>query len=104
MVAEIKEPAIGNTAGDGVKYGARGMLGGEDGAPHLYVLRSKGKPARRLKTKETGIEIRPGDVFDIKSGGGGGWGKPARRTAAARKRDAELGFVSARRGRASRAK
>ncbi|MBM3525805.1 MAG: hydantoinase B/oxoprolinase family protein, partial [Alphaproteobacteria bacterium] len=104
MVAEIKEPAIGNTAGDGVKYGARGMLGGSDGAPHLYVMRSKGKQVRKLKTKETGIVIRPGDVFDIRSGGGGGWGKPARRTAATRERDGTLGFVTKRRGHAARAK
>jgi N-methylhydantoinase B len=96
LVAEIKEPAIGNTAGDGVKYGACGLLGGEDGAPHRYVLRSKGRPPRVLKTKETGIVIRPGDVFDIKSGGGGGWGKPAKRAAAARARDAKLGFAPAR--------
>jgi N-methylhydantoinase B len=96
MVAEIKAPAVGNTAGDGVKYGACGMLGGEDGAPHLYVLRSKGRPPRKLKTKETGIEIRPGDVFDIKSGGGGGWGKAAKRATASRARDAELGFTTKR--------
>ena len=31
-----------------------------------------------LKTKEVGIVIRPGDVIAAKSGGGGGWGDPAR--------------------------
>ncbi|MEJ0019395.1 MAG: hydantoinase B/oxoprolinase family protein [Acetobacteraceae bacterium] len=41
MVAEISEPARGNTAGDGVKYGACGMLGGNDGLPHRYVLHSE---------------------------------------------------------------
>ena len=74
MVAEIEEPAKGNTAGDGVKYGACGMLGGNDGLPHRYVLHSEGRQQRVLKTKEVGIEIRPGDVFHIESGGGGGWG------------------------------
>ena len=90
---EIKQPALGNTAGDGVRHGACGLLGGEDGLPHRYVLRSPGRPARVLKTKEVGILIRPGDALDVKSGGGGGWGKPRLRTAEARALDRENGFV-----------
>jgi N-methylhydantoinase B len=93
FVAEIDEPARGNTAGDGVKYGACGMLGGQDGLPHRYVLHSAGRQQRPLKTKEVGIEIRPGDVFKIESGGGGGWGDAAKRDPAARERDAINGFV-----------
>ena len=50
------------------------MLGGKDGLPHRYVLHSEGRQQRALRTKEVGIEIRPGDVFHIESGGGGGWG------------------------------
>jgi N-methylhydantoinase B len=93
MVAEIDEPARGNTAGDGVRYGACGMLGGDDGLPHRYVLHSSGRQLRALKTKEVGIEIRPGDVFKIESGGGGGWGDPAQRDPTARESDAINGFV-----------
>ncbi len=93
MVAEIDEPAKGNTAGDGVKYGACGMLGGNDGLPHRYVLHSEGRQQRALKTKEVGIEVRPGDVFKIESGGGGGWGDPAKRDPAARSSDEINGFV-----------
>src|SRR5690242_16538157 len=63
FVVEIEEPALGNTAGDGVRHGACGILGGADGEPHRYVLRSKGRPPRVIKTKEVGIPIRPGDVF-----------------------------------------
>ena len=89
------EPAVGNTAGDGVKYGACGLLGGEDGKPHRYWLQSAGRPDRVLKTKETGIVLRPGDVLHAHSGGGGGWGEPKLRTAEERARDGTLGFVSA---------
>ena len=96
MVAEIDEPARGNTAGDGVRYGACGILGGKDGLPHRYVLHSDGRQQRVLKTKEVGIEIRPGDVFQIESGGGGGWGDPAKRDPAARQSDEINGFVEAR--------
>jgi N-methylhydantoinase B len=94
LVVEIKEPALGNTAGDGVRHGACGLLGGKDGLPHRYVLRSRGRPARVLKTKEVGIVIRPGDVLAVRSGGGGGWGPPARRAPEARRRDLENGFVT----------
>ena len=47
-----------------------------------------------LKTKEAGIPIRPGDVIAARSGGGGGWGDPAERSAEERARDVSLGFVS----------
>jgi N-methylhydantoinase B len=95
MVVEIAEPARGNTAGDGVRHGACGILGGADGLPHRYVLYSEGREPRAIKTKEVGIEIRPNDVFMIESGGGGGWGDPARRAPEARARDVESGFVAA---------
>ena len=91
---EIEEPALGNTAGDGARYGACGMLGGKDGLPHRYVLRSRRRPDRVIKTKEVGIEIRPGDVFHILSGGGGGWGLGKDRDAAARASDVVNGFAS----------
>ena len=61
MVVETAEPAVGNTAGDGVRHGACGILGGEDGAPHRYMLYSEGQRAARDQTKETGLVIRPGD-------------------------------------------
>ena len=94
LIIETAEPAVGNTAGDGVKYGACGLLGGKDGKPHRYWLQSAGLPDRTLKTKETGIVLRPGDVLNAHSGGGGGWGEPELRTAEERARDVTLGFVS----------
>ena len=93
MVAEIAEPARGNTAGDGVRHGACGILGGDDGVPHRYTLHSAGREPRPIRTKEVGIDIRPGDRFVIESMGGGGWGNPARRTAEARAQDRDSGFV-----------
>jgi N-methylhydantoinase B len=95
MVVETAEPAVGNTAGDGVRYGACGILGGKDGVPHRYTLYSNGQPPRPIKTKEVGIEIRPGDMLLLESGGGGGWGDPARRNPHAAARDVENGFLGA---------
>ncbi len=95
LVMETTEPARANTAGDGVRHGACGMAGGKDGLPHRYLLRSGGR-RRVLKTKEVGIPVRPGDVFLVESGGGGGWGHPQRRTKQARAADLANGFVQGR--------
>jgi N-methylhydantoinase B len=93
LVVQTRGPAIANTAGDGVRHGACGMLGGEDGAPHAYRLLSEGLPRRALKTKETGIQIRPGDTLEIRSGGGGGWGPAGKRSSDAQMKDRDAGLV-----------
>jgi N-methylhydantoinase B len=94
MVVETQEPALANTAGDGVVYGACGILGGEDGAPHHYMLYSGNEDPRAIRTKETGLVIRPGDRLVLESGGGGGWGNPAERPDEARRLDIEKGFIT----------
>jgi N-methylhydantoinase B len=94
LVLETEKAARGNTAGDGARHGPCGMLGGEDGAPHHYRLLSEGREPRVLKTKEVGIEIRPGDCLEIRSSGGGGWGPPAKRTRLARQHDREQGLTA----------
>jgi N-methylhydantoinase B len=94
MVVETAEPAVGNTAGDGVRHGACGILGGKDGLPHRYMLHSDDRPPRAIKTKETGLVIHPGDVLILESGGGGGWGNPAERDSAAVADDVENRFIT----------
>ncbi len=94
LVIETAKPVLGNTAGDGARHGPCGLLGGKDGAPHDYRLVSKGREPRRLRTKEAGIEILPGDCLEIRSSGGGGWGPPERRQKAARERDLAQGLVT----------
>lgn len=95
LVFETEKAALGNTAGDGARHGACGMLGGKDGAPHHYRLVSAGRPPRVLRTKEAGIEIHPGDCLEVRSAGGGGWGPPELRTPQARQRDEVQGLVTA---------
>jgi N-methylhydantoinase B len=94
IVVETAEPAVGNTAGDGVRHGSCGILGGGDGAPHRYTLYTEGQPPRAIKTKETGLVIRPNAVLVLESGGGGGWGDPADRDPDAIARDIDNGFVT----------
>jgi N-methylhydantoinase B len=94
MVVETEEPAIGNTAGEGTRHGACGILGGQDGLTHRYTFYSGNDEPRPIKTKETGIVIRPGDRLVLESGGGGGWGDPAKREPDAVASDVANGFVS----------
>jgi N-methylhydantoinase B len=91
---ETTEPGVANTAGDGVRHGSFGTLGGEDGLPHRYRLLSNGAE-RVLKTKEINVPVMPGDVFFVESMGGGGYGPPSERAAAARESDVLNGFVTA---------
>jgi N-methylhydantoinase B len=93
LVLETEKIAKGNTAGDGARHGPCGMLGGEDGKPHHYRLLSEGREPRVLRTKEVGIELRPGDCLEIRSSGGGGWGPPEKRSAEARQHDREQGLT-----------
>jgi len=93
---DVDEPAVANTAGDGVRHAAYGILGGKAGLPHRYRLLSRGRAPRWLKTKEVGIPVRPGDVFFVESAGGGGYGSPARRSRQARQRDRLNGLVTGR--------
>jgi N-methylhydantoinase B len=89
---ETAEQAVANTAGEGVIHGARGILGGRDGAPHDYTLLAPGAASRKLRSKEVGIAVPAGSVFHVLSGGGGGYGNPAERDPAARARDVRAGL------------
>ena len=90
---ETAGEARANTAGDGVRHGAAGMLGGEDGAPHHYTLRHADGTERDLRTKETGVALNTGDRLLVRSGGGGGWGDKARRDPAAIEADKREGLI-----------
>ncbi|NGM21120.1 hydantoinase B/oxoprolinase family protein [Roseomonas stagni] len=90
---ETAGAARANTAGDGVRHGAAGMLGGEDGAPHHYTLRHADGTERDLKTKEAGVVLNPGDRLIARSGGGGGWGDKAARDPAAIEADKAEGYL-----------
>jgi len=93
LALESEGPARGNTAGDGARHGSAGMLGGQDSAPHRYTLRHADGSERDLRTKETGVELAPGDVLIVRSAGGGGWGDPAKRDPAAIAADRAEGLI-----------
>jgi N-methylhydantoinase B len=101
LVVETATACVANTAGDGVRHGARGLLGGKDGKPHRYLLRAPGRRPVVLDSKHEGIDVPPGSAFEVHSGGGGGWGDPAERSVEARRKDRRDGFVTRRRVRSA---
>ncbi|MBT4167177.1 MAG: hydantoinase B/oxoprolinase family protein, partial [Rhodospirillaceae bacterium] len=96
LQVETETACHGNTAGDGARHGAAGLLGGQDGAPHRYLMRAPGRRAKVLSTKEEGINVPAGTIFEVHSAGGGGWGPPEERDEAARDYDRKNGYVTGR--------
>ncbi|MGI9521128.1 MAG: hydantoinase B/oxoprolinase family protein [Hyphomicrobiaceae bacterium] len=96
LIVETDEPVTANIAGEGLRHGARGMLGGKDGAPHCYTLLTPGRGEVSLDSKIEGLAVPACSTFSVQSGGGGGWGLASQREPAARQFDKENGLVSAR--------
>ena len=93
MRLETERPAVANTAGEGIRHGAPGRHGGADGAVHRYRLWAPDAEPVDLESKQEGVAVPPGSVFEIHSGGGGGWGDPGKRSAQARALDRRDGIV-----------
>ena len=92
MHLETDSDCVVNTAGEGTRHAGAGREGGYDGATHDYRVVGPDGHERVLKTKEEGVPVRAGSVFDVRSGGGGGWGAPDRRSNDGRRNDEEVGL------------
>ena len=92
MHLETDSDCVVNTAGEGTRHAGAGREGGYDGATHDYRVVGPDGHERVLKTKEEGVPVRAGSVFDVRSGGGGGWGAPDRRSNDGRRNDEEAGL------------
>ncbi len=76
------------------KYQPYGLSGGQAGAPgRLWLLRDGGREA--LPSKVANLRLRQGDVIRLETSGGGGFGDPAQRDAAAVAADRAAGYVLA---------
>lgn len=78
IVYEGSDIALLNTAGDGIINPPPGILGGRPGLPHRYTIVSDGKETE-LASKQTGVQVHPGDVIRVLSAGGGGAGDASMR-------------------------
>ncbi|MCI0429313.1 MAG: hydantoinase B/oxoprolinase family protein [Rhodospirillales bacterium] len=74
-----------------------GLFGGKPGATGKLFLNPDGPNPRALKSKTFGCSLRRGDVVSMWTQGGGGYGPPAERDAAAIARDLREGKLTAER-------
>jgi N-methylhydantoinase B len=72
-----------------LKVAAPGLGGGGDGALGEVTINGQVIDSRRPHVLE------PGDEVVLRTPGGGGYGPPARRNAAARERDIAQGYIAA---------
>ena len=70
-----------------------GLAGGTEAAPYRITLNPGTPGERAVKGKET-LSLGEGDLVVIETCGGGGYGSPADRPAAARARDRREGYLA----------
>jgi N-methylhydantoinase B len=78
---------------DRIKCPPWGLLGGAEGATNATLIQRDGKE-ETLPGKFSHLLVRPGETVTFLTAGGGGYGDPAKRDAAAIERDLTLGYVS----------
>jgi N-methylhydantoinase B len=70
-----------------------GLAGGGEGLSGRVEVHRPGRPPHIALKDDVALE--PGDRVDVYTGGGGGWGDPARRDPAAAAYDIAMGYVTA---------
>ena len=79
---------------DRTKFPPWGAQGGNEGRAGRFSIRRAASGEERPIGKEKGLELAPGDLVFVETGGGGGYGPPARRSLALIQRDLDAGYVS----------
>ena len=69
-----------------------GLFEGQDGLSHDYKILSDGSEIS-LGSKETEVQVNPGDHVYCLSSGGGGYGNPSNRSPEADEWDRKNGYV-----------
>lgn len=90
----LLEDSFVTTAVERTKLPPWGLLGGHDGRPNAVRYRRADGTASEIFGKITGLKLRKGDVLELLTGGGGGYGPPAEREAAAVVEDVRNGYIS----------
>ena len=87
-------PVVG-TFGDRKHFPPWGVRDGQSGWAQNCIINPDTPERRELGLATSGEQLKTGDVVEIRSGGGGGYGSPLDREPWRVARDVKLGFVSA---------
>lgn len=75
------------------RVGPPGVLSGEAGQPNRIEIQQGGRTfVPQHLSKDQDIQLRSGDVINVQTPGGGGYGSPADRPARLTAKDAKLGY------------
>jgi N-methylhydantoinase B len=83
-----------NTQFDKFKVAPFGLFGGQDGATGSMVMNPDGSEPEDLRSKTVNHAFKYGDVFSMRTQGGGGFGLPEERDLTAVERDLREGKIS----------
>lgn len=91
----LEENAEAFLFGERGKYAPPGVAGGQSGARNVFTYPGEDGPTHpAMVSKIVGVKLARGDRVRIDTPGGGGYGGPEDRSAEARAKDIELGYVS----------
>lgn len=91
---ELLVDTVVGVRGDRLEVPPPGARGGEPGRPGGWELRRGDGTLERLGSRQSGVEARAGDVFVLRTSGGGGLGPVAERSPDAVRADIAEGRVS----------
>ena len=78
-IKELCAPSQIYTYVVGMKYPMPGIAGGKPGAPNQLKLRCGGPHEHIVETTAFYVDHLPGERYEYRYGGGGGWGDPLER-------------------------
>ena len=78
-VKQLLAPSQVYTYVVGIKYPMPGIAGGKSGAPNELRLRCGGPHEQVVETTAFYVTHEPGERYEYRYGGGGGWGDPLER-------------------------
>jgi N-methylhydantoinase B len=94
-VVRALRPARVTVRTDRVRLAPPGLAGGLPGRTGGYFIRRGSSPPRRLPGKAMNIPLEPGDALVMRTTGGGGVGRPSRRSSTRLVADVLNGIVTA---------
>jgi N-methylhydantoinase B len=90
----LGEDAVLGVFGDRKRFKPWGVSGGSSGSGQNVFINRGREDQRELGMSATDAPVRHGDIVEVWSSGGGGYGDPAERDPELVLRDVRLGFVS----------
>jgi N-methylhydantoinase B len=94
MAVRMTGPAQLTVRGDRMGLPPPGATGGQPGRAGSFAVARADGTVQQLATRQQDVDLHPGDVFWLRTSGGGGLGPPAQRDRAAVRQDVREGKVS----------